>query len=74
MLSAQGVDVGTFTFDFEAFADAISDSVICDRIVIPPCKVAGVNPDMPIYFQGIKSLSETPFHSPAFMPRRIRRA
>ena len=45
MLSSQGVDVSTFTFDFGSFADAIADSVICDRIVIPPCKVAGVNKD-----------------------------
>lgn len=45
MLSTQGVDVSAFTFDFESFANAITDSVICDRIVIPPCKVAGVNHD-----------------------------
>lgn len=45
MLSAQGVDVSAFTFDFEPFANAITDSVICDRIVITPCRVAEVNKD-----------------------------
>ena len=45
ILSARGIDVSTFTFDFKSFANAITDSVICDRIVIPPCKVAGVNQD-----------------------------
>lgn len=48
MLSNSGaidVDADSFSFDFASFAKAISNSVIYDKIVIPPCRVADVNLD-----------------------------